>query len=262
MCDSTIVYSAVTSNYDMVFKPRVFTKNVQYVLFSDQPGKVKGWSVLPISKVIKGGESLTNRWYKLFPHEVFIDAEYSVYVDGNIRIIADLTPLLQEFKESNAALGVFKHQDRNNVFQEADACLELGKFDEQDVRRVKKQLKVYIESGMPPDQPLTYNGIIFRWHKHPGLSKAMTSWWNQMQSYSKRDQISLPFVVWENNLPVKKWNMPYKEDNAYFEVYPHRKTLIRNLITFIHVHRNDNKWAGYANRLLNYARPFYKWYKR
>lgn len=258
MCSDTIVYSAVTSSYDMVFKPRVLTENVQYVLFSDRPGKIKGWNVLPISNVIKGNKSLTNRWYKFFPHEVFKKAEYSVYVDGNIRITGDLAPLIQEFKESGAALGVFTHQDRTNIFQEADACVEFGKFDERDKQRVKEQLKIYTESGMPLDQPLTDNGIIFRWHQHPRLVKAMSSWWEQLQSFSKRDQISLPYIIWQTNLPVKMWSKSFREESAYFEVYRHRQTLIRDLITLIRVYRNDNKWSRYAYSVISCVRCFFR----
>ena len=253
MVRNIIVYSAVTSSYDMVFKPKVCTENVQYILFSDQPGKIRGWNVLPITNVVNEGGSLTNRWYKFFPHEVFKDAEYSVYMDGNIRIIGDLSPLIHEFKESRAALGVFKHLERTNIFQEADACLELGKFDDQDKERVKYQLKMYSESGVPPDLPLTDNGIIFRWHKHPKLSAVMSSWWEQLKDFSKRDQISLPYVVWKDDLPVKKWNWSFRVNNPYFDVYPHRQSLIKDQITVIRVYRNDYWWSGLAYRLINYA---------
>jgi len=258
MSGDTIVYSAVTSSYDMVFKPKVFTDDVRYVLFSDRQKKIKGWNVLPISNVIEGGESLTNRWYKFFPHKVFKEAEYSIYVDGNIRIIGDLKPLIQEFKESRAALGVFKHQHRTTIFQEVEACVEFGKFDEQDEQRVKEQLKTYTESGMPLDQPLTDNGVIFRWHQHPMLSKAMSSWWEQLQDFSKRDQISLPYVIWKADLPIKKWSESFREENAYFEPYMHRQTLIRDIITIIRVYRNDRLWSKITYRLINFAKYLIK----
>lgn len=254
MTSNTIVYSAVTASYDMVFKPRIYTENVEYVLFLDHPRKVKGWHVLPISNVVKGDKSLTNRWYKFFPHEVFKDTEYSVYVDGNIRVIGDLELLIQEFKESRAALGVFKHMERTNISQEADACLQYGKFSERDKQKVKKQIKLYNEEGMPQEQTLADNGVIFRWHKHPKLPEAMSSWWEQLQNFSKRDQISLPYVAWKSNLPLKRWSWSFREENAYFEVHPHRKSLIRDLITIVRVYRNDYGWASLAYRLLNHVR--------
>lgn len=258
MTGKIIVYSAVTSSYDMVFKPKVCTENVQYVLFSDQPGETSGWNVLPIKNMVHKEGALTNRWYKFFPHEVFEDAEYSVYVDGNIRIIGDLGPLIQEFKESGAALGVFRHLERTNISQEAEACLELGKFDDQDKDLVKDQLEMYSESGVPPNLPLTDNGIIFRWHKHPKLSGAMSSWWAQLRSFSKRDQISLPYVVWKDNLPVKKWDWSFRVNNSYFEVYPHRRSLLWDTVTVIRLNRNDYWWSKLAYSLMNRMRYLFR----
>jgi|APSaa5957512535_1039671.scaffolds.fasta_scaffold69309_2 hypothetical protein len=258
MTSNIIVYSAVTASYDMVFKPRVCTDNVEYILFLDRPRKVKGWNVLPISNVIKGDKSLTNRWYKFFPHEAFKEAEYSVYVDGNIRVIGDLELLIQEFKESGAALGVFKHTERTNISQEVDACLQRGKFSERDKQQVKKQIKSYSEAGMPQEQPLADNGVIFRWHKHPMLSEAMTSWWEQLLTFSKRDQISLPYIVWKNNLPVKYWSGSLREENKYFELYSHRKSIVINLITKIRIYRNDYILARFAHNLIKNFKNIYK----
>ena len=254
MSSNIIIYSAVTSSYDMVFKPKIRTENVQYILFSDDPKKIKGWDVRPITNTAKMGGLLTNRWYKFFPHEVFKEAEYSIYVDGNIRIIGDLGLLIQEFKESRAALGVFRHPDRTNIIDEADACIEFGKFDDRDKKLVKDQLKVYSELGLPLDQKLTDNGVIFRWHKHPKLPGAMSLCWEQLQSFTKRDQISLPYVVWENNLLVKKWDWSIREKNEYFEDYHHRGLLIRNLRIIVHVYRNEYVWSKFIYWLTSYVR--------
>lgn len=258
MVSDVIVYSAVTSGYDMVFKPKTSSENIHYVLFSDRVNKIRGWDVLPLTNKVEGSHPLTNRWYKFFPHKVFREAEYSVYVDGNIRILGDLAPLIEEFKQSRAALGLFKHLERTTILQEVDACLEHRKFDERDKEQVKYQLQTYAEEGMPLDQPLTDNGIIFRWHKHPGLSKAMSSWWGQLHEYSKRDQISLPYVVWKEDVSVKRWDWSFRESNAYFEAYPHRHSLIGDLYTVIFVFRNDYRLLGVIYKWISEVRNYFK----
>jgi len=258
MTNNVIVYSAVTSNYDMVFKPKVYTENVNYILFSDQQRKVKGWEVAPMVDVMGESALLTNRWYKFFPHKLFKNVEYSIYIDGNIRITGDLSLLIQEFKESRAALGVFRHPNRTNILEEADACVAFGKFDDQDKSRVKSQLEMYFESGMPVEQPLTDNGIIFRWHKHPKLLDAMSSWWDNLQDFSKRDQLSLPYIIWKNDLPVKIWDWTFRDVNIYFDVYLHRRSLIWDLRIIIFIYRNDCICFGIANRLMDYVRQFFK----
>lgn len=246
---SAIVYSAITSCYDRTFQAKVYTKNIKYLLYSDMPRNIKGWDVLPITKKIKGAKPLTNRWYKFFPHELFKEVEYSVYLDGNIRIIGDLTQLLQEFIKSQAAIGVFKHKDRNDICQEIDACIKYKKFDASDLDRSKEQIRDYLSEGMPPSQILTDNGIIFRWHQHPQLKKTMALWWEQLQKYSKRDQISLPYVVWKSNAPVYIWNWSFRKENSYFDIYSHRKSLWKDLKTIVYVYRNDRWWAKFIYKM-------------
>ena len=107
---------------------------------------------------------------------------------------------------------------------------------------------------MPLDQPLTDNGIIFRWHKHPLLIIAMSSWWEQLNKFSKRDQISFPYVVWKNKIPVKIWDWSIREKNDYFEIYLHRQSLVRDLMTTIRVCRNDNWWSAIPYKLVKRAK--------
>ena len=241
MTNHTIVYSAVTADYDKVFKPRFTTDNVEYILFMDHPSKITGWNVRQLDTTKSNHNVLNNRWYKFFAHEVFTDVEYSIYIDGNIRIIGDLTPLIQEFKESGAALGVFKHLDRSTISEEMNACFKYNKFDPQDELQIKSQLETYYKAGMPHEQLLSDNAVIFRWHKHPKLAESMNCWWEQLQTYSKRDQISLPYVIWKNELPVKRWAWSFRKKNEYFEPYPHRSSLFGNLITHIRVYRNESR---------------------
>jgi len=258
MNKDTVVYSVVTDNYDRVFSPKVRTKNVRYVLFSDELKEVKGWEIRPIFLKNKGGGGLTNRWHKFFPYKLFSDVEYSIYVDGNIRVVGDLEPLINEFKKSGAALGVFKHPDRENVFQEAKACLLQGKFDDLDKAKINLQLQVYGESE--GCYPLTDNGIIFRWHRHPKLQEAMSLWWEHLQEFSKRDQISLPFVIRYINLSVKKWDWNFRcNENSFFEVYAHRHSLIRDVTTIIRIHKNEYLWASLIHRVLGKIKVALEW---
>ncbi len=246
-----IIYSAVVLDYDMVFKPNFSTKSIECILFSDSPASIRGWKTLPIDRSVAKSSSLINRWYKIFPHKVFPDADISIYIDGNIRILSDLDILIDEFINSNAALGVFSHMERTTIFEEAEACRALGKFDENDKKAINNQLKVYTKFGFPKTQLLTDNGIIFRRHGHPKLAEAMELWWTHLNQFTKRDQISLPFVVWKYDLPVKVWNWSFRAGgNAYFLPYKHlkRKTAIRALAVILSAKRDSNVLAQFAHR--------------
>ena len=43
---------------------------------------------------------------KFFPHRILPEAEISIYVDANTLILADLTPLIEEFAASGADIGL------------------------------------------------------------------------------------------------------------------------------------------------------------
>lgn len=223
------VYSCVTDDYDLVLPPVLLREyRIKFVVFCESQTRARGWHNRPCVRLFRSG-ILTNRFHKFFPHILFPNAQYSVYVDGNIGIIGDISILLDEFIESEAAIGLFRHKDRATVAEEMRACLDMKKFDEDDLRFYQMQVDNMYLDGMPENQRLTDNAVIFRWHNHPALPVAMDDWWAQLQSFTKRDQLSLPYVLWKNNVATKIWNWSFRERNEYFEKYPHKGTLLRNI---------------------------------
>ncbi|MAT94499.1 MAG: hypothetical protein CME59_18140 [Halioglobus sp.] len=225
-----VIYSAVTAGYDQVLAPARQSFPVEFLLCSDTGDRVRRWTTVPMYERFECNIA-TNRYHKFFPHKLFPRAQYSIYLDGNIGIIGDLSSLLAEFRNSGAAVGVFRHRDRDNIREEMTACLEQSKFDAADLERSQEQLDFYLAQGMPADTRLTDNGVIFRWHGHPGLVAAMDDWWEQFNRFTKRDQLSLPYVLWKSALPVKIWQWSFRESNHYFEKYPHSGSPMRNLRT-------------------------------
>jgi len=256
----TVIYTAVSDNYDFLFPPRYNTPKLDYVVFTDNPDRsFKGWRTVAFPPEVAGlPPQLMNRYCKIFPHAVFSNVDYSVYIDGNIRVIGDLWPLVLKFVKSNAMLGLFKHRQRSNIFQEFEACKKLGKFKGREIDRTRVQLQSYQKEGMPADQPLMDNGIVFRWHRHPQLPISMSLWWEQMQRYSKRDQLGLPYVVWKNHISVETWNWSFRSENSFFEVYPHRGGWLNTLLIFILAYRHDYRLANVACNWHNRARRHFK----
>ncbi len=145
-----------------------------------------------------------------------------------IGIVGDITPLLGEFIASEAALGVFLHRDRTTVAEEVDACLDLDRFSDTDLKRYESQLLHMYADGMSHEQARTDNAVIFRWHQHSGLAVAMEDWWSELNIYTQKDQLSLPYILWEQRLPNKIWDWSLRLPNPYFEKYPHKSNFFRN----------------------------------
>lgn len=57
---------------------------------------------------------------------------------------------------------------------------------------------------MPKNYGLLQCNIIVREHNNPLCIKIMEEWWQEFQKYSKRDQISLPHVLYMNNVKVEQ----------------------------------------------------------
>lgn len=254
------IYTSVSRNYDVVSSPLIVTAGLRYIAFVDPPiSKVDGWEMKSFPPAVSGYRpNMMNRYCKLFPHEILPDFDYSIYLDGNIRVIGDLSPLMNEFRNSGCAVGLFRHWQRKDLAEEIDACVRLGKFKENEKVLSEQQIQVYHNKGLPTDQPLMDNGILFRWHRHRELPAAMRLWWEQLRSFSGRDQLSLPYVVWKTGLPMKIWDWSFRVDNSFFEVYPHRGFLYKNFLIFLFLHKDSSRLANFAHRFFYGMKKVYR----
>lgn len=221
----TVVYACANLAYDQIFSPVVATPGLEYVLFSDRkPFMVSGWDWCPAPAAVEGlSPSMANRYCKFFPQRIFPEADVSIYVDANILVIGDLRPLLEEFIASGAAIGLFIHKDRSDIQSEFEFCREVGKIGDADHDTGVEQLRFYRAEGLPEAHVFTENAIILRRHSAPGLDPAMQLWWEQLNRFTKRDQLSLPYVLWKTGLATQVWNWSYWNDNPYFTRYIHRR---------------------------------------
>jgi hypothetical protein len=174
-----------------------------------------------------------NRYAKFFPHRVLPEADCSIYLDANILVLGDLTPLIGEFLASGADIGLFPHRERSTLAEEFEFCRQVGKIPPSDVEKGLAQLRRYRDAGLPPDPTFTENAIIFRRHGNPALADAMELWWSELRSYTQRDQLSLPYVLFKSPLAVKIWDWNYKYRNPYFVRYLHRRGPLHDLNVFL-----------------------------
>lgn len=209
--------------------PTCQSKKVDFVLFSDNENiKAEGWQVKPIDRtldILRG--DLINRYYKFFPSIVLPRADFSIYVDGNLHIKSDLMPMINTMVQENAVLGCAKHSQRKTIAEEVEVCLKLGKFKGDDYVRANLQLESYMKQQMPLESPLCAAGILVRNQRSSKLLPAMQLWWNEINKYTARDQISLPFVLWKTGLPYHQFDFNVLGDNPYFKRNTHRKNVQR-----------------------------------
>lgn len=202
MKNDIVVYTAICGNYDTLKEPQIISKNCDYICFSDKKLKSKVWKLRKFDKFLSDNTRTTRR-VKILPHKYFSEYKYSVWVDANIKIKSDISSLVYSLlsKEKNP-MAVFEHTaKRKSIRDEVNRCIQLNK-DSKEI--MEKQIQNYFNLGFPEEIkkfPTTY--IIFRNHNDKKIKSSMEDWWNELCKYSKRDQISLPFVIWKNNLNVR-----------------------------------------------------------
>lgn len=197
-----VVYSCIVGNYDSVKDPIYFNDNVEYILFSDKDIKSNFWKVRKIpSKVLKlKNKTLINRYIKLHPFEFFKDYDYSIYIDGNIKTLTDISGFVNCIN-NKTGIAMFKHHSRDCIYTEEKACLLQNKGNKD---KIIEQINKYKLENFPKKYGLLEGTIIVSDLKSKEAYKLLNDWWNEFyESGSLRDQLSLPYILWKNNYRVK-----------------------------------------------------------
>ena len=198
------VYTCITGNYDkIILEPFIKVDNIDFYLFTDNlEQKSEYWNIEPIPKKINEeyNNVLKNRYLKMHPHELFENYDYSIYIDGNVQVMSDLTELVFSINKK-VGIAMHKHQFRDCINDEIEVCKikKKGNYNE-----MKKQVEKYMKDGFPTKFGMLEATIIVTDLKSKVAKKILNDWWIEFISTdSLRDQISLQYIVWKNNFTIK-----------------------------------------------------------
>jgi len=133
----------------------------------------------------------------LIPDEIFDNYEYSLYMDYKHPTAINFNDLKNRLEPGSDIL-VTKHPRRDCIYEEGKVCAEIGKDNKKDISRT---LRFYRKEGYPKHNGLYANYWIFRRHTKE-MREFMKLWWEQVEKYSCRDQISLPYVAWKHDVKI------------------------------------------------------------
>lgn len=200
-----IVYTCVAGRYDHALMPVVAEPGVRFVCFTDKPAHLKadGWEIRPLasSERLTDGHCI-NRFHKFFPHRLFPQAQWSIYIDGNLRFAGRFADLVARVRDSGADIGAFHHPHAHTLAREAEVCA-LSKFDARDFSVIDEQLRSYAADGIDLQQVIPACYVLVRDHRAAALTQAMSLWWSQIFEFCKRDQISFGWVVAKSGLRLQ-----------------------------------------------------------
>ncbi len=210
--ETPVVYTAIFDDYDDAPTVDLPEAGLRYVLFTD--GHIEApapWEVRRIGRVFRDPQRDARR-VKLLPHIFLPEHDLSVWIDANCRLrqltAKDVAQLL-----GDAEIAVSRHHDRDCLFDEADVLLTSGDFD--SAAAITRQVARYDSVGMPRHFGLHATMMLIRRHNEPNAKAFANSWWAEVASYSKRDQLSFDFVRWTSQSRVRSLDLDYTGNDHY-----------------------------------------------
>ena len=220
----TVVYTAISGNYDELRQPKNVSENCDYVCFTDNE-KIKSdfWKIRPfpdsgLDKVRKCRE------LKILPHKLFSDYDVSIWIDGNIDIIGNMDELIEKYilNDENKVI-TFKHCMRNCIYEEGEACIKQAR-DKKKI--IESQLQKYIDEGYPVNNGLIESNVLIRNHNDKDVIDLMERWWLEVKNFSRRDQLSFNYAVWKNDASYAFMEGTSRNTNEYFLLKEHKERTV------------------------------------
>lgn len=215
-----VVYSALFGEYDEIRKFNL-QKGYDYYLFTDN-NHIKynetNWTILPIPetlKILNLSIIKKQRYLKLHPHLYFQHYDLSIYIDSSFRVKGDLNNFLLRILSPKYNIYNLEHPSRSTILNETFQVINLHKEKESMVNTIRRRYQI---EKFPDKNGLIEGSIIIRRHNEKDCIYLMNKWYEQIEKYSHRDQLSFNYIIWKtgikNKYIVKNFALEYFAQNA------------------------------------------------
>lgn len=243
-----VVYTVIIGDYDRLQALPSFHSDIRCVCFTDNKElKAQGWEMVLLPSVDADNRALVNRSYKFLPYLHF-EADQSLYIDGNIRLMSDPSVLFEQYL-SDVDIAIPRHSLRNCAYAEILECVAQGLIDGKSASAICAMLK---EDGFPCNHGLYENNIILRNHNAPKLRNAMEMWYCMYKDHARRDQLSLTYCLWKYQVDVNAVAEGPRYSHRYFKMFPHNHHLNLPLLKRMRHEIRVNSKFNYAYELMEY----------
>lgn len=216
-CQGLVVASAIFGAFDLISQPKNVSeytkKNACFYMFLDEEtesyfknisaldnNKKSGlWRIVVVRKLPYTDPRRNGKVPKLLLHRLFPNTRYSVWIDGKLELVVDPYKLLERFLwRQNATFAISRHYKRFDVFEEAMANKNSGKFENASIDfqiefYKKEGLSPYSEAKLPITSDVPEGCVIIREHT-PLTNLFSCLWFNEVDRFTPRDQLSFSTV--------------------------------------------------------------------
>lgn len=176
-----IVYTALFGGYDSV-PAAPFSGSYRHVLFTDSEFDAPGWEVVTVAP--DGPPRLQNRSYKLRPH-IHFPGEVTLYHDANMTLATEPEAVYKTLV-GRSSVGMVRHSRGHTLSHEFAAVKRYGLADPVILKAQADRYRRLMRA------PLGEAGLLAT---TPSAEPFMTAWWAEVNTYSHRDQLALPWAA-------------------------------------------------------------------
>lgn len=229
------VYTAIFGDYDDLIEPKYpeIKEQADFFCFTDNEKLTSNfYTVIQVPTVYT--ELVRNsRFLKVSGHKVLNQYKYTVWLDAAYQLKIRSFETLLKSVAGDTPMATFIHSERNCLYREAQTCITYKK-DFNVI--IFSQMMKYLIRGMPKDFGLFETGILVKNMSSPLLAPLVNNWQKEINRGSKRDQLSLPFVLWKTGitpgiLEGKALANAFADHNNHkFYFYHYKKSLIHSIL--------------------------------
>lgn len=217
------IYRAVFGGYDFAPGRDVLDPAFDYYIFTDDDSlSAPGYQCVFVDHV-SDNPSMLNRSYKLKVPSLLNDYQCTVYIDGNIRMVASIAELVNEFAKSGGEIGSFRHRTSLTLRDEVKNILGARKASKHAITGEIAEF-----TAQELETSVCDNSIILRSKNSIRLEEFGDLWLEWVLAHSGRDQLCFPVLM--RRSPIRHHLFPFSprcNGNGYFIVYPHKAEIFR-----------------------------------
>ena len=162
------------------------------------------WQVIPVEPRLPTDPVRSERFLKIVGHPALAGYDRTLWVDNAVELRALPETFVDGWlEEADVAAPV--HTFYRSVLDEAQASIDLGKDDHL---RVFEQLAHYVDSSPTAIEANPHWTALLARRRTPRVEVAMTTWWEHVLRFSRRDQLSFGVVMAASDLRLHSVPLP------------------------------------------------------
>jgi hypothetical protein len=178
----------------------------------------------------QASDRLVGRWFKCHPHELFPDADATIWIDACLQITSPTFASDLLHQSAHHGLAMFQHPDRTNVTDELHAADPMTKY----AGNHHKQMVAELRETLCPDPLGLWAMTTIGRRRSAEVTMIDDLVWAETRRWSDStvalDQLILPFVLAATHTPVASLQATWHSQpggnlwhNDWFIRHPHRR---------------------------------------